>query len=291
VTAPFADRLAEAVIRTGAATCVGLDPHLDALPASLRVGLRVDTPADRAAAAAVVERWSLGVLDAIVGVAAAVKPQVAFFEVLGAPGVAVLERVVAAARARGLLVLLDAKRGDIGTTAEAYARWALDPDGPVAADAVTLSPYLGPESLAPFVARADRGAGLFVLVRTSNPGAGVWQLGGDAPVAGRVADWVTEANAPRRGAAGLGPVGAVVGATLPGEIAGWRERMPDAWLLLPGFGAQGAGPKDVAAAFRPDGLGALVVSARGVTFGPETDDWQAGVAARAQAFARALREG
>ncbi len=277
----FGDRLADAVAARGAPACVGLDPHVDRLPTLAPGG----DPVEAARA------FCLGVVEAVAGVVPAVKPQVAFFEALGHRGVAALEEVVAAARDAGLLVVLDAKRGDIGSTAEAYARGALDDDGPIGADAVTLSPYLGPESLAPFVARCARGKGAFVLVRTSNPGAGAWQVDGVAPIAARVAAWVEATSAARAGTSGFGPVGAVVGATVPEEAAGWRAAMPHAWFLVPGFGAQGGTLDDVRALARPDGLGALVVSARDVLFarvGASETRWEEGVRERALRFADAV---
>ncbi|MCA9490694.1 MAG: orotidine-5'-phosphate decarboxylase, partial [Myxococcales bacterium] len=215
------------------------------LPASLGDG------ADAALA------FGKGVVDAVAGVVPAIKPQVAFFERLGWQGVRALEEVVAYAQERGLVVVLDAKRGDIGSTAKAYA------EATATSDAVTLSPYLGPESLRPFERRAASGKGMFVLVRTSNPGAGGWQA--DTGVADRVADWIASTS----GDDELGPIGAVVGATLAApEVASLRARMPRAWFLVPGFGAQGAGPEEIRPHFRRDGLGALIPSSRAVLFPP-----------------------
>lgn len=273
----FGARLTRRVHEVGSPTCVGLDPHLDRLP-----GLVAGS--GRAAAAGVARSFCFDAIDAVADTVAAVKPQVAFFEALGAAGVAALEDVVAHARSAGLLVVLDAKRGDIGSTARAYAQATLDDDGPLGCDAVTLSPYLGAESLAPFMERTAVGKGLFVLVRTSNPGAGAWQLSGDAPFAHAVADWVRAANE-----AAPGAVGAVVGATLAAaEVEGLRMRMPHAWFLVPGYGAQGAGAAQIRPHLRADGGGALVVSARGVLYPPsgvDADPPQA-IATRARDFAR-----
>ena len=286
---PFADRLTDAVLALRAPACVGLDPHLDRLPAPLMAGA-----GGREALAAAARTFCLGVIDVITGVVPSVKPQVAFFEALGAPGVAALEDVEHAARDAGLVVVLDAKRGDIGSTARAYVQGTLAADGPLGADSVTLSPYLGTESLAPFLGATDEGAGVFVLVRTSNPGAAAWQHGADATdgIAGQVADWITASNTTRLGAHRFGPVGAVIGATLPKEAPLWRARMPHAWFLVPGYGAQGASATDCRGHAREDGLGALVVSARGVLYpsaGRAGDDWKDGVLARAGAFAEDLR--
>lgn len=274
----FSARLADAVQATATPLCVGIDPYPDRLP---HVG--GGAPATRA------ERFGLAVVRAAAGRVPAVKPQFAFFEALGPGGMAALATVCAAAREAGLLVIGDAKRGDIGSTAAAYAAATLGPDAPFPCDALTVNPFLGPESLAPFLEQVDRhGRGLFVLLRTSNPGSHRWQ----APVADDLAGWVDAENRTRGD--GLGPVGVVVGATLPGAVAHFRAALPHTWLLLPGYGAQGAAAADTRAAFRPDGLGALVVAARAATF-PEAPDaaWDhdptAFVAARIDALAAELR--
>jgi orotidine-5'-phosphate decarboxylase len=276
----FGEKLAEAVLRKGTAACVGIDPLLDRIPGLDRQAT-LDERAER------VRQFSLEVIEAVSELVAVVKPQSAFFEQLGAPGLAVLAEVVAAARQAGLIVVLDAKRGDIGSTAEAYATAQLDDDGPIGADAVTASPYLGPESLVPYERRLERGKGLIVLVRTSNPGAGPWQL--QTGVAELVAAWI----AARCPGPGWGPVGAVVGATLPAqEVARWRAAMPRSWFLVPGFGAQGAGPDDIRPHFGSDGLGALVSSSREVLYAPGAGsdrDVRQAVRARAATFAAAVR--
>ena len=288
---PFSDRLADVVATLGPA-CVGLDPHLGRLPLPLKRSFsNLSGLALREAAAQATTTFCLGTLSALQGTVGIVKPQVALFEALGSPGFAALEQVVAAARSQGMLVIADAKRGDIGSTAEAYARAFLDPDG-LDADALTLSPYLGPESLQPFLARVEQGKGLFILVRTSNPGAEAWQLGAEPTIASRVAAWIEQQNAGARGACGLGSVGAVVGATLGQEAATLRATMPGAWFLAPGFGAQGAGNEALRHQLRPDGLGCVAVSARAVLFpstGSDDQGWQQEIAGRAQVFADATK--
>ncbi len=289
--APFSERLADATARCGAPACVGIDPHLDRLPVSLRrryEGLRGDT--FREAAAAAVREWALGVVDVVAGQVPIVKPQSAFFEALGARGVAVLEEVVAEARRAGLMVLLDNKRGDIGSTAAAYARVTMEPGAPCESDAVTLSPYLGIESLTPFLDACDaHGKGMFVLVRTSNPGSYQWQL--ERSIAPAVADQLEAWSAQRADVHGYGPVGAVVAANLPDEIDGWRARMGHCWFLMPGFGAQGATASDVAPLVA-GGRGALIAASRSVLFPPAgavEPDWKAGVDERCRAFVVDLR--
>ena len=277
---PFAERLTLAVQDKGP-VCIGLDPHLHLLPAHFReryAGL--SGPAFRLAAADAVQAWGLEVLQAIDGIAAAVKPQVAFFEQLGAPGIAALERLVAQAKAMDLLVVLDAKRGDIGSTAQGYCRATLDDTGPLGADSVTLSPYLGPESLRPFLDCCDaQGKGLFILVRTSNAEADALQGNG---VAEKVAGWISMWNQSRSSSLSLGPIGAVFGATVPSEAMALRAAMPQSWILVPGYGAQGGSAADTLPCFRADGLGALVNSSRGVLFA------KAGEEARYQADHQAL---
>lgn len=218
-------------------------------------------------------RFCLTLVEAASGRVPAIKPQFAFFEALGVPGMVLLGEVLRAARAAGLLVIGDAKRGDIGSTAAAYASATLSPEAPFPCDALTVSPFLGPDTLDPFLHAADQhGAGLFILWRTSNPGSAVFQ----APVADVLAATIERASAARAGRDGLGPIGAVVGATTGQALADARRQMPSVWQLVPGYGAQGGGAADAARGRRADGLGALVVSARGVSFpGPgEEARWE-----------------
>lgn len=255
----FADRLAEAVTRTGTALCVGIDPWPERLPGRAALGPAParDALAERAAA------FGAAVVDACAGRVPCVKPQFAFFESLGVPGMAALAATCARARDAGLVVIGDAKRGDIGSTAAAYASATLAPGAPFPCDALTVSPFLGPDTLEPFVQACDaHGRGLFVLLRTSNPGSARWQ----APVLDDLASWIEDVNGTRRGASGLGPIGAVVGATHEGIAGALRGAIPSAWMLVPGFGAQGASPSQCRQAALPSGLGAVVASARSATF-------------------------
>ena len=285
VTSAFSDRVAEAVERKRSQLVVGLDPRVDLLP----VELRGEAVLGRAAAASAVERFCKGIVDAVARHAVAVKPQVAFFEALGADGWAALESVCTYAHEAGLLVIADAKRGDIGSTARAYAAAFLEPlgDGLPLADALTVNPYLGQDSLDPFLAACRRhGAGIFLLVRTSNAGARDIQdatLLDGTPlwrhVAGLVRDWGEE----HVGERGISNVGAVVGATVPRAIGEARRAMPQAILLLPGVGAQGATPADVARAFTSGPSSALVNASRSVIYAYRdgSDDWRAAAGAEA----------
>jgi orotidine-5'-phosphate decarboxylase len=233
------------------------------------------------------------VIDVVAPLVPAVKPQAAFFEELGPAGMAALAAVIDHAQAAGLIVILDGKRNDIGSTAEAYARGYLGRDQSAwHADALTVSPYLGDDSLAPFVDVArQRGAGIFVLVKTSNPGSGMLQdleVGGQrsevgansgttapptsdlrpltSPLYRHVADHVESLAAKTAGDCGYGCVGAVVGATYPEQLAELRAAMPHTWLLVPGYGSQGGTAADVADGFDDRGLGAIVNNSRGIIF-------------------------
>jgi len=289
----FADRLADAVERKRSQLVVGLDPVVDLLP----IELRGEAAAGRVAAAVAVERFCKGIVDAVAPYVVAVKPQVAFFEALGSDGWRALEAVARYAREAGLLVIADAKRGDIGSTARAYAAAFLEPaeTGSPLADAVTVSPYLGRDSVDPFLAACRRdGAGLFLLVRTSNAGATELQdavLADGRPVWQHVAQLVDEWGEDLVGARGLSSVGAVVGATVPRIVGEARRAMPRAVILLPGVGAQGATPADVARAFTSGPASALVNASRSVIYAyrdAAPEDWRAAAGAEAARLSAAV---
>src|SRR6187397_1301621 len=277
-TATFADRLAEAVERKRSQLVVGLDPRLDLLP----VELRGEAVLGRGEAANSVARFCCGIVDAVGPYVVAVKPQTAFFELLGSDGIAALERVCGYARAAGLLVILDAKRGDIGSTARAYAASYLEPrdDEPAMADALTVNTYLGADSVEPFLQACRlHGAGIFCLVRTSNTGAADVQeltLSDGRPVWHHVAELVAEWGASLAGERGLSNVGAVVGATVPRAVAEARRLLPQSVLLLPGVGAQGARPGELARAFTSGPASALVSASRSVIYSyrQSDEDWR-----------------
>jgi orotidine-5'-phosphate decarboxylase len=268
----FADRAIRQIRRLGHPLCVGLDPHLDLFPEVFRRGtMRPNDPATVAA----VEEMLLLVLERVGGLVPVVKPQVAFFERLGWRGIAALERLCERARQLGLLVLLDAKRGDIGSTAEAYANAYFGYDAPLPVDALTVNPYLGRDSLEPFVKAAKTSdGGLFVLVKTSNPGAVDFQ-GLDAsgePLFAKVAGALATEAESWRGQEGWSSLGVVVGATQSTDAPRVREKLPHSLFLVPGYGAQGAGAKEAVAGFveGPNGRreGGLVNSSRGLVFAP-----------------------
>jgi orotidine-5'-phosphate decarboxylase len=273
--APFATRLAAAITARRTPSCIGLDPRRESLPPALGAA----NTHDPRALADIFARFCREVIDVVSPLVPIVKPQLACFEAIGPHGMTALADVIAHARSKGLLVLADGKRGDIGSTAEAYADGWLG--GPWACDALTVNPYLGHDSIEPFVKTAEaRGAGIFVLVKTSNPGSKDFQdLVSDGKTNYEHVAAAVEALAARTAAGGrYGAVGAVVGATWPKQLDDLRAAMPHTWLLVPGFGRQGGRASDVRGAFASDGLGALIVSARDVIFAHGRPEMNAGLA-------------
>ncbi|MEZ5945541.1 MAG: orotidine-5'-phosphate decarboxylase [Hyphomonas sp.] len=275
----FADRLVDAARKHGP-LCVGIDPHAGRIPA-LFGG---DTPEG-------VEAWGLAMVQACAGKVACIKPQVALYERHGPEGLKALQSITRAAREAGLIVLMDAKRGDIGSTAEGYAAAFLAKDAPFEGDALTVNPYMGLDTIEPYVREAElNGRGVIVLVRTSNPGSADFQsrsLEG-APLYARVAEALDPMIQRLKGRNGWSGLMMVTGATGPGEARAIRDLAPTSLFLVPGYGAQGAGAAEALAGFvqGPGGLeGGVVSSSRAVNFpagSGETDDpaeWQALVAA------------
>jgi orotidine-5'-phosphate decarboxylase len=277
--AGFGDRLADRVAARESQLVLGLDPDPARLwPDAVRLAEAEDgagsaSPAERSARAVAVH-CALA-MEAVAEHCVAVKLQVACFERLGPAGWSVLAETAARARERGLLVIADAKRGDVDVTATAYAQAFLGetatPYGPVpglGVDAMTVNPLLGRDSLEPFVTTARaRGRGLFVLVRTSNPGAGDLQecrLADGGSVSERLAELVDEVGSAGVGRRGLSDVGAVVGATAPGRMSSMRRRMPHAPFLLPGVGAQGGRVEELAPVFAVGPAGGLISASRGI---------------------------
>jgi orotidine-5'-phosphate decarboxylase len=281
----FADRLADAVDRKRSQLLVGLDPRPELLP----VELRGETYLSRGAAADACARFCRGLIDAVAPYVVGVKLQLAFFEALGSDGMRAYEDVRDYARAATLLVVADAKRGDIGSTARAYADAYVEggDDDRFPVDALTVNPYLGSDSIEPLLAACRRsGSGLFCLVKTSNAGSADIQdlaLSDGRRVWQQVAELVNDWGAGLVGERGLSSVGAVVGATYPRAVAEARRIMPQAVLLLPGVGAQGATPADVARAFTSGPASALVPVSRSVIYAFRVDgaDWRKAAAAEA----------
>ena len=271
----FADRIVEAQRRKDSIAVLGVDPHLDMRQAP-------GIPAGYS-----LMRFCCEVVEASADFVIAIKPQLAFFEARGIEGMRALVEILALARRLELLTIADAKRGDIGSTSAAYAEAFLG-HGDFACDAVTVNPYLGSDAMAPFFTRARDGRGVFVLVKTSNASSGEFQ---DLPaperplweiVAERVRGWGDDFI----GKSGLSSIGAVVGATYPEQARRARELMPNALILVPGYGAQGATASDALAAARADGLGVIVNASRTLMYAYRSrPELTPGAAARAAAEA------
>jgi orotidine-5'-phosphate decarboxylase len=306
--AHFADRLAEAVEAKGNPCVVGLDPRLEAIPASLRQQVLGEAPLMCEGAAEVLRVFSRELLDIVAPKVPAVKVQAAFFERFGPAGYQAYVDTVAHARRAGLLVIADVKRGDIGSTADAYAEGHLGGamvDGEVlfdlGADAVTVNPYFGLDGVEPFINHAvRRDRGLFVLVRTTNPSADRIQNLSckGVPFFMRMGALVHEWGKAHVGLCGYSCVGAVVAGTQPIDAEKLRRLMPQAYFLVPGFGAQGAGPAEVARTFDPRGRGAIVAASRSIIFAHAVSPydrqfgearWREAVAAATDAMAAQLR--
>ncbi|PHS28531.1 MAG: orotidine-5'-phosphate decarboxylase [Robiginitomaculum sp.] len=254
----FGDHLAK-TIATHGPLCVGLDPHPGRIPGFFGDGL------------VGIEAFFMAVLSRLDTRCGIIKPQIAFFERYGPDGLAVMARLCAHAKARDLLVLMDAKRGDIGSTASAYASGYLGPDAWVPCDAITVNPYMGMDTLEPFLAMADdQDKGIIVLVRTSNPGAADFEdLSMDGKplyqhIAAALAPFARDRQGPQSGWSSLM---VVVGATAPSEARQLRITLPHSPFLVPGYGAQGASAQDAVSAAR-DGQGVVVNSSRGVLYPP-----------------------
>jgi orotidine-5'-phosphate decarboxylase len=267
-----ADAVQAAIDQNRSIACVGLDPRPNLIPPSL-IEESVNRHGDTAVACAeAFLTFNRGLIHACTGYCAAVKPQLACYEAYGSAGMRCLEQTVAYAHHRGVPVILDGKRNDIGSTAEHYAQAYLG-SAPglkgaslagMSAQWLTVNPYLGSDGIQPFLATPPTERGVFVLVKTSNRSSGELQdlacEGGS--VMERVARLVTTWGSSRTGACGLSDVGAVVGATYPGQARRLRTLMPDALFLVPGYGAQGASAADALAGIRADGRGVIVNSSR-----------------------------
>ena len=275
----FADRLVAATEEFGP-LCVGLDPHAGRVPA-LFGG---DTPEG-------LEAWGLAMIEAVKGRVGVIKPQSAFYERHGWQGMRALAVILEAARDADLTVLMDAKRGDIGSTAEGYASAFLSADAPFPCDALTVNPYMGLDTLEPHVRQAEaNGKGVIVLARTSNSGSADYQsksLEGQ-PLYQAVVNSLAPMIDRLKGRSGWSGLMLVTGATGPDEARTLRQLAPDALFLVPGYGAQGAGAKEAIAGFRPEGnrmVGGVVSASRSVNFPPGSETaasvqaWQDTVAA------------
>ncbi len=267
----FIDRLIKQIQLKKTPCIVGLDPALERMPKSWLEKQGITQQSSWADCAEAIYQYNLMVLDAIADLVPAVKPQSAYYELFGSAGIVALEKTIMAGRDRGLLVVLDVKRGDIASTATAYAQSYLPskPVRPLSADAITIVPYLGKDCLEPFFEEAiNWGKGIFVCVKTSNPGAAIVQ---EQKINNRylyeiIADLIKPASDKSIGEFGYSGIGAVVGATYPEAAIRLRKQLPNSLFLVPGVGAQGGGNEGIKACFNPDGLGAVVSSSRTIMY-------------------------
>ncbi len=289
----FSDRLVESIRKAGNSCVVGLDPRIDLMPAFVKAGRGQPT---KQIVRSVIRDFHELVLDGVAGLVPAVKPQLAFFEQYGSAGIEAFEDTVESAKRRGLLVIADGKRNDIASTAEAYAAAFLgetevlgEKQKAFDADAMTVTPYLGQDSLLPFVEVCRReGKGIFVVLKTSNKGSRDYQdqilQATGRPLYETIAETVNELGKTLIGYSGYSPVGAVVGATFPDDARRLRSLMPQAFILVTGYGAQGAGGQNAAVCFNPDGLGAIVSSSRAITYACPDENLNS------RSFAKCVRE-
>ena len=269
------DRLIENIIEKQNPTVAGLDPKLDYVPASIKDACFAQYGKTLEGAAAALLAFNKAIIDQICDIVPAIKPQAAYYEMYGWQGVRALAETIAYAQQKGMFVMTDGKRNDIGTTMEAYATAhlgttdvageAIDAFG---ADALTVNGYLGTDGIQPLVKICqEKDKGIFVLVKTSNPSSGELQdlkLTNGASVyeqMGRMCEQWGEALPGKYGYSG---VGAVVGATYPEQLKEMREKAPHTFFLVPGYGAQGGGAQDAKNAFDKNGLGAIINSSRGI---------------------------
>lgn len=293
----FADRLQHAIDKTDSRIVIGIDPDPMRIFAP---GSKLQQSFSGKSKEHLLETFCVMVIDVAKQYACAVKPQAAFFESMGITGLTVLSRIIKYARNLGIPVILDAKRGDIGNTARAYAAAYLHPKSDFFVDALTINPFLGPDTLEPFVEMANENdCGLFVLVKTSNPGSSAFQdlkvteedCTSVQTVFEKVAASVAAIGNLNLGNCNFSNVGAVVGATYPENLTRLRQLMPRTIFLLPGYGAQGGTAEDVKPAFLKDGKGALVSSSRQIIFAYEQlDDLRPAPEEIYQAIADAARK-
>ena len=270
------DKLIENTKRTRNPSVIGLDPDIGKIPACYKRNVTANNPFEAVADA--IYNYNCDVIDTVAELVPAVKPQMAFYEKYGSHGVAAFEKTVEYAKAKGLVVIEDAKRNDIGNTAAAYADGHLGLvellDGSlrpsINADFLTVTPFLGSESLYPFIdVCANNNKGLFVLVKTSNTSSGEIQdvvTSGGITISQSIAQFVSQQADAFIGEYGYSSIGAVVGATYPEEAVSLRKLMPTSYFLVPGYGAQGGSAKDILPCFHEDGLGAIVNSSRGILY-------------------------
>lgn len=255
------DKLIKGIIEKKNPSCVGIDPDFDKIPNCYKEEGLSKTE--------IIYNWAIDVIDSVKDIVAVVKPQIAFYEIYGSEGLKVFEKIIKYAHDNNLSVVDDAKRNDIGNTAKAYAYAHLDKNGPINADFLTVSPFLGTDSLKPFIDMVmNNGKGIFILIKTSNPSSNQISeaIHKNISIMNFLANYVNEEGKNIIGKYGYSPIGAVVGATFPNEAKELRSIMHNNIFLVPGYGTQGGSAKDIINCFNEDGLGAIVSSSRGILY-------------------------
>jgi orotidine-5'-phosphate decarboxylase len=281
----FIDRLIDQIKLKNNPTVVGLDPRIDNIPENIKNKFIKDLGFSYKACSKSIIEFNKRIIDAIYDIVPAVKPQLAYYEMYGVPGIMAFKETCSYARSKGLIVIADGKRNDIGSTSEAYANAYLsdgevfdDRDEGFFADALTVNPYLGIDGIKPFIDNSIKyGRGIFVLVKTSNKSSG--QLQDLVTQSGKTiyetaAELVDEWGSQVIGKYGYSSVGAVVGATYPEQAKKLRSVMKNAYILVPGYGAQGGTANDAAVNFNEDGLGAIVNASRSIIYAYKSERWK-----------------
>ncbi|MFH0887867.1 MAG: orotidine-5'-phosphate decarboxylase [Planctomycetota bacterium] len=276
----FADKLIESIRNKKSCVCVGLDPKLDLMPQEIVHKCEGLNYEPRLQASAAIEEFCKTIINIVADDVVAIKPQSAFYEQYGWYGLQVLEKIMYHAKEKGLIVILDVKRSDIASTAEAYANAYFKTKGAYA-DAITVNPYMGSDSMEPFIKVAkEENKGIFVLLKTSNPGSKDFQdvmLQDGKKLYELIAEKIEVLGKPLMGKKGYSSIGAVVGATFPQEAKNIRELLPKTIFLVPGYGAQGAKAEDLKAYFNNDGTGAIINASRSIIYAyknPQEKNWQ-----------------
>lgn len=291
----FTDRLIERIISMKNHSIVGIDPSYSIIPQFLKDKYIGDNGGSIESISEMLYVFSIEIIDHIYDIIPAIKPQIAFFERYGSAGLKAFEEVCRYAKNKGLLVIADVKRGDIGSTCEAYAQYYLGNDiGSLDCDAITVNPYLGRDSINPFVEKSiDNDKGLFILVKTSNKSSVDIQdlISGEKMIYQHIAEIVSSLGKGHEGIKGYSPIGAVVGGTFKEEGEKLRQLMKNCYFLVPGFGAQGGVASDLPGYFNEDGLGSIINSSRGIIgaylqerYRHNYDEKEYGVAARRAAI-------
>lgn len=280
----YIDRLIDEIKKKNNPSVIGLDPKIEYVPGYIKDSFFNEFGATFEGAAQAIIEFNTRLIDAICDIVPAVKPQLAYYEMYGIEGIKAFDETVKYAKKKGLLVIADGKRNDIGSTAQAYSAAYLG-NTPIEkekhkafdTDALTVNPYLGIDGIKPFIDDcANNDKGIFVLVKTSNPSSGQLQdlkTESGKAIYETVAEYVAEWGETVKGKYGYSSVGAVVGATYPEQAKVLREIMKNAYILVPGYGAQGGTAKDAAASFNKDGLGAIVNASRSVMCAYKSDKW------------------